>query len=68
MKGNEPTDRVWNALKRRAHSERGTISPAQAIKRVKAVAKSEGAVELPDRVLRFYADEYCDMVSRNKER
>jgi hypothetical protein len=63
----DPAERLWNALKRLAQSETGTISQRQAIKRVKAVARSEGALELPERALLFYADEYRDMVTRNKQ-
>ena len=55
---------MWNALKRLAESERANISQAEAVKRVKAVARNEGALELPERAVRFYADEYRDMVSK----
>lgn len=55
---------MWSALKRLAESEKATISHAEAIKRVKAVARNEGALDLPERAVRFYADEYRDMVSK----
>lgn len=67
MNRHDPAERLWNALKRLALSERGEISLPQAIKRVKTVAQSEGAAALPERVLQFYADEYRDMVTRNKK-
>lgn len=64
MNRQDPAERIWSALKRLAQSEVDDISRAQAIKRVKAVARKEGALELPERALQFYADEYRDMVSR----
>jgi hypothetical protein len=56
---------MWNALKRLARNEKGIVSQAQAIKRVKAIAKQQGALDLPERALRFYAEEYRQMVSAN---
>lgn len=50
-----------------AQSEADSVTRSQAIKRVKAVVRQEGAVELPDRALQFYADEYRDMVN-NKQK
>ena len=64
----EPSDRMWNALKRLARSEKSIVSQAQAIKRVKAIAKQEGALDLPERALRFYAEEYREMVNANAKR
>jgi hypothetical protein len=58
---------MWNALKRLARSEKCIVSQAQAIKRVKAVAKQVGALDLPERALRFYAEEYRQMVSANAQ-
>lgn len=55
---------MWTALKQLAQTEPATISESQAIKRVKAIARKEGAFEIPERALKFYAQEYCDMVSR----
>jgi hypothetical protein len=63
---NEPSERIWNALKRLAESEAANLTHTQAIKRVKAVVKKEGAFDLPERALQFYAQEYCEMVSRNR--
>ena len=60
----DPSERMWNALKRLAESEKTAISHAEAVKRVKAIARNEGALELPERAVRFYADEYRDMVSK----
>lgn len=56
---------MWNALKRLARSEKGIVSQSQAIRRVKAIAKQEGALDLPERALRFYAEEYREMVNAN---
>jgi hypothetical protein len=64
----EPSERIWNALKRLAESEAADLTPAQAIKRVKAVVKKEGALDLPERALQFYAQEYREMVSRHRVR
>jgi hypothetical protein len=55
---------MWDALKQLAQRETQVVNVAQAIKRVKAVARKEGALDLPERALRFYAQEYCDMVNR----
>jgi hypothetical protein len=56
---------VWSALKQLAQTEPAAITESQAIKRVKAIARKEGAHELPERALKFYAQEYCEMVSRS---
>lgn len=63
----EPSERVWNALKRLAKSETQSLSQPEAIRRVKAVARKEGALEMPDRALDFYAREYRSMVMENKK-
>lgn len=63
----EPSERVWNALKRLAKSEPGSLSQPEAIKRVKAIARSEGALEMPDPALDFLAREYRSMVMENKK-
>lgn len=63
----DPSERIWTALKELAQSEAVGISQSQAIKRVKAVARREGALELPERALMFYADEYRDMVSKKQK-
>lgn len=60
----DPSERIWTALKRLAQEEPAGVSEAQAIKRVKAVARNEGAVQLPERALKYYANEYRDMVSK----
>jgi hypothetical protein len=60
----DPSERLWNALKRLAQGETGCVTEGQAIKRVKAIAKKEGALDLPERALRFYAGEYREMVNR----
>jgi len=62
MNRGDPSERIWNSLKRLAQTEKGAVSSTEAIKRVRAVARQEGAPELPDSALRFYADEYCEMV------
>lgn len=62
----DPAERVWNALKRLAQSETKNISEGEAIKRVKAIAKKEGALELPEPAVRFYAEEYRGMVGDKK--
>jgi hypothetical protein len=64
---NDPAERIWNALKQLARSEKGVISSSEAIRRVKAVAKKEGALGMPDGAVRFYADEYRAMVRDNKK-
>lgn len=63
----EPSERVWNALKRLAKNETDSLSQPEAIRRVKAVARSEGALEMPDRALDFFAREYRSMVMENKK-
>jgi hypothetical protein len=60
----DPSERVWHALKQLAQREARALSEAEAIKRVKAVARREGAANIPDSALRFYADEYREMVVR----
>lgn len=67
MNRHDPSERIWTALKQLAQSEAGSITHSQAIKRVKAVARKEGALELPERALIFYADEYRDMVSKKQK-
>lgn len=64
----DPSERIWSALKRMAKSEADSVTRSQAIKRVKAVVRQEGAIELPERALQFYADEYRDMVNNNKQK
>lgn len=59
---------MWNALKQLARAEKTAISQSEAIKRVKAIARKEGALDLPDHALRFYAGEYREMVSRSLQR
>lgn len=63
----DPSERIWSALKRMAQSEVRSVSQSQAIKRVKAVVHQQGAEDLPERALAFYADEYRDMVN-NKQK
>lgn len=58
----DPAERMWNTLKRLAQSESGNLTQAEAVKRVKAAARTEGAFELPDRAVQFYAQEYREMV------
>jgi hypothetical protein len=60
----EPSERIWRALKQLAENEQSNVSHHEAIKRVKAVARREGTLEIPEPALRFYADEYRDMVAR----
>lgn len=67
MNRRDPSERLWNALKQLAKCETGEISRSQAIKRVKAAAKKEGALELPEGAIRFYADEYREMVSATRK-
>ncbi len=59
---------MWNALKLRAETETPNLSQAEAIRRVRAIAKKEGALELPDKALDFYAQEYREMVRRTTRR
>lgn len=63
----DPSERLWNSLKRLARSEARSLTQAEAIRRVKAAAVKEGALELPEPALRFYAQEYREMVSQNKK-
>lgn len=67
MNRRDPSERIWTALKQLAQSETGSVSQSQAIKRVKAVARREGALELPEGALTFYAGEYRDMVSKKQK-
>lgn|GEM_PF-6391246 len=68
MNRHDPSERLWSALKRLAEMETRVVSPSEAIKRVKAAALREGTLELPERAVRFYADEYRAMVSKNLAR
>lgn len=63
----DPSERVWNALKRLAKSEPDNLSHPEAVKRVKAIARSEGALEMPELALDFFAREYRSMVMKNKK-
>lgn len=65
MNRHDPSERLWSALKRLAEREDDGVTQSQAIKRVKAAAKSEGTLDLPDQALRFYAEEYREMVNRS---
>ncbi|HET9096529.1 MAG TPA: hypothetical protein VFN37_07700 [Candidatus Baltobacteraceae bacterium] len=67
MNRRDPSERIWSALKQLAQSETGSVSQSQAIKRVKAVIRREGALELPEGALRFYAGEYREMVSKKQK-
>lgn len=67
MNRNDPSERVWIALKRLAQREAADLTQAEAVKRVKAIARNEGVLELPDMALRYYAQEYRDMVSQHKK-
>lgn len=62
MKGSEPSERIWLALKKNASAEKGTISYRKAIIQVRKIALREGAGQLPDEAVRFYAYEYLRMV------
>ncbi len=62
MKGAQPSERIWKALKQTASTEKGTITYQQAVKRVRKIASREGAGDLPEPAMRFYADEYVRMV------
>jgi len=55
---------MWSALKSSAAHEKHALSLNQALRRVKAIAVQEGARELPDAALRFYAGEYVLMVRK----
>lgn len=60
----DPSERMWQALKQLAQREAHILSFAEAIKRVKAIARQEGTTSIPEPALRFYADEYREMVAR----
>lgn len=64
MHSGQPTERMWSALKSSAAHEKHALSLSQALRRVKAIAAREGACELPDAALRFYAGEYLLMVRK----
>lgn len=66
MNRQDPAERMWNALKRLAQDEASRITQAEAVKRVKAVARNEGGFDLPASALAFYAQEYCEMVSKKQ--
>jgi hypothetical protein len=62
MKGYQPAERIWAALKETATLERSSITLEQALKRVRKIAAKEGMGGLPEPALRFYANEYVRMV------
>lgn len=62
MKGSQPAERIWTALKQTAAMERGAITREQAIKRVRKIVARAGMGKLPEPALHFYADEYIRMV------
>lgn len=64
MHSGQPTERMWSALKSSAAHEKRALSLHQAIQRVKAIAAHEGARELPDAALQFYAGEYLSMLRK----
>jgi hypothetical protein len=66
MKGAEPAERIWSALKQTAATEKGTIDYKQAVKRVRKIATREGVGQLPEPAVRFYADEYVRMVRERR--
>ncbi|HEY9180620.1 MAG TPA: hypothetical protein VIO32_07855 [Candidatus Baltobacteraceae bacterium] len=67
MNRNEPSERIWTALKRMAGDEQADLTQPEAIKRVKAIARREGALALPGPALEYYAREYRSMVNGRKE-
>lgn len=67
MNRNDPSERIWNALKQLARDEQGSVTQVEAIKRVKAIVRREGALELPGAAIDYYAREYLGMVSANKK-
>lgn len=64
VRRHDPSERIWQALKHLAQREERIISLAEAIKRVKIVARREGTPDIPESAVRFYADEYREMVAR----
>ena len=68
MNRNDPSERMWSALKELARREQADLSQSEAIRRVKAVARSEGALELPGPAIDYYAREYRSMVSESLTR
>ncbi len=62
MKGQQPAERIWYALKETAKCEKGIVTYEQAVKRVRRIIMHEGVGTLPEPALRFYADEYLRMV------
>lgn len=67
MNRNDPSERIWNALKQLARDEQGSVTQIEAVKRVKAIVRREGALELPGATIDYYAREYLGMVSANKK-
>jgi hypothetical protein len=62
MRGSQPAERIWTALKQTAATERGTITREQAIRRVRKIVARAGMGNLPEPALYFYAEEYVRMV------
>ena len=60
--GDQPSERMWFTMKRLAKTEDREITVKQAVERVRDIARREGAGQLPERALRFYAAEYLAMV------
>ena len=58
----QPSERVWRAMKRMAASERRAVSAKQAVDRIRAIVIREGFEELPEPAVRFFAEEYVAMV------
>ncbi len=50
-----------------AGDEQADLTQPEAIKRVKAIARREGALALPGPALEYYAREYRSMVNGRKE-
>lgn len=67
MNRNDPSERIWSALKELARREQEDVSPSEAIRRVKAVVRREGALELPGAAIEYYAREYRTMVNQYKK-
>ena len=64
VRRHDPSERIWEALKHLAQREAHAVSLAEAIKQVKVVARREGTPDIPESAVRFYADEYREMVAR----
>lgn len=60
----QPAERLWAAMKRMAAAEKGVISSKQAADRVRSLALRETGTKIPERALRFYAEEYVAMVQK----